>query len=219
MASRPGMSSSRTHLKSTLAELFPNAWELADFLQDLPGGPSLIKLLPDPQVAPSRYLSAAVNQLLAKGFIDTAFIDALLHAFPRPEPQERIRRLAYLLDVDIWSSQVPVPTPTSPPQTTTPPKLPLTIDALILTALQDEMEGIKHIVGPDRCTQRRDEKGLGYFVAHFESLNVAVACTDEMGEKAVIERAGELITELSPRALAMCGICVGPTPSSRGSPL
>lgn len=90
------------------------------------------------------------------------------------------------------------------------------IDALILCALQDELEAVLALGegGPAGWTQQRDAMGFRCYLRRFDSsrggqLRIAAAWTGEMGRLAAANRAQQLIRELDPACLAMCGICAG----------
>ncbi|CAN93783.1 hypothetical protein sce3623 [Sorangium cellulosum So ce56] len=90
------------------------------------------------------------------------------------------------------------------------------VDALIVTALQDELEAVLALGegGRDGWREARDPGGFPYFVRDLpndrgEPLRVAAAWSGRMGESAAAARAQGLIEELDPGCLAMCGICAG----------
>ncbi|WP_437978623.1 pentapeptide repeat-containing protein [Sorangium sp. So ce295] len=90
------------------------------------------------------------------------------------------------------------------------------VDALIVTALQDELEAVLALGegGRDGWREARDPGGFPYFVRDLpndrgEPLRIAAAWSGRMGESAAAARAQGLIEELDPGCLAMCGICAG----------
>jgi nucleoside phosphorylase len=92
---------------------------------------------------------------------------------------------------------------------------PPDIDALIVTALLDELEAVLSLGegGREGWETREDPKGYPYHVRDFERedgtpLRVAAATFDKMAEAAGI-RAASLIEHLTPKCIAMCGICAG----------
>src|SRR5690349_14037454 len=90
------------------------------------------------------------------------------------------------------------------------------VDVLILTALQDELEAVLALGEAGRAgwQEQRDSAGFRYFVRGFPSapsevLKVAAAWSGEMGARAAAMRAQQLLNEIDPACLAMCGICAG----------
>ncbi|XXX81942.1 pentapeptide repeat-containing protein [Sorangium sp. So ce134] len=90
------------------------------------------------------------------------------------------------------------------------------VDALIVTALQDELEAVLALGegGRDGWREARDPAGFPYYVRELPNdrgkpLRVAAAWSGRMGESAAAARAQGLIDELDPGCLAMCGICAG----------
>ncbi|WP_437492801.1 pentapeptide repeat-containing protein [Sorangium sp. So ce1014] len=96
-----------------------------------------------------------------------------------------------------------------------PPNLPTgRVDALVVTALQDELEAVLAQGGRDGWREARDAAGFPYYVRELpndrgQPLRVAAAWSGRMGESAAAARAQGLIEELDPGCLAMCGICAG----------
>ncbi|WP_437785946.1 pentapeptide repeat-containing protein [Sorangium sp. So ce1097] len=90
------------------------------------------------------------------------------------------------------------------------------VDALVVTALQHELEAVLALGegGRDGWREARDPAGFPYYVRELpndrgEPLRVAAAWSGRMGESAAAARAQGLIEELDPGCLAMCGICAG----------
>ncbi|WP_437563742.1 pentapeptide repeat-containing protein [Sorangium sp. So ce542] len=90
------------------------------------------------------------------------------------------------------------------------------VDALVVTALQDELEAVLALgeAGRDGWREARDPAGFPYYVRELPNdrgapLRVAAAWSGRMGESAAAARAQGLIDELDPGCLAMCGICAG----------
>jgi hypothetical protein len=89
------------------------------------------------------------------------------------------------------------------------------VDALILCALQDELEAVlAHDVGAESWKENKDAEGFRFHRRTFDNrrggeLRVVVAWTGEMGRLRAANRAQQLIRELDPACLAMCGICAG----------
>ncbi|WP_437948073.1 pentapeptide repeat-containing protein [Sorangium sp. So ce296] len=93
---------------------------------------------------------------------------------------------------------------------------PARVDALVVTALQDEIEAVLSLgeAGRDGWREARDPAGFPYYVRELPNdrgapLRVAAAWSGRMGESAAAARAQGLIDELDPGCLAMCGICAG----------
>ncbi|HZF56167.1 MAG TPA: pentapeptide repeat-containing protein, partial [Polyangiaceae bacterium] len=92
---------------------------------------------------------------------------------------------------------------------------PHDIDALIVTALFEELEAVLSLGdgGRDGWEDSRDPKGYPFHVRTFEredgtELRVAAATFNKMAEAAGL-RAASLIEHLEPKCIAMCGICAG----------
>jgi tetratricopeptide (TPR) repeat protein len=90
------------------------------------------------------------------------------------------------------------------------------INVLILTALQDELEAVLALGDGGRAewVAQRDLGGFPYFRRSFSSdrggsFTVAAAWIGEMGERTAAIRGQQLLHELDPSCLAMCGICAG----------
>ncbi|MGK3983223.1 pentapeptide repeat-containing protein [Sorangium sp. So ce136] len=90
------------------------------------------------------------------------------------------------------------------------------VDALVVTALQDELEAVLALGegGRDGWREARDPAGFPYYVRELpndrgQPLRVGAAWSGRMGESAAAARAQGLIEELDPGCLAMCGICAG----------
>ncbi|HSO00485.1 MAG TPA: hypothetical protein VLS89_19470, partial [Candidatus Nanopelagicales bacterium] len=89
-------------------------------------------------------------------------------------------------------------------------------DVLILTALQDELEAVLALGegAKQGWKEKRDGDGFRYHLrklpgAYAEPLVIAAAWTGDMAEPVTVLRAQQLIEELKPACLAMCGICAG----------
>lgn len=90
-------------------------------------------------------------------------------------------------------------------------------DALIITALLDELEAVLAFGAEGRAswTTERDSDGFPFHHREFQredgggTLRIAAASFDEMGPSVTAARASALIKELDPACLAMCGICAG----------
>ncbi|WP_437842502.1 pentapeptide repeat-containing protein [Sorangium sp. So ce1153] len=85
-------------------------------------------------------------------------------------------------------------------------------DALIVTALLDELEAV--LAHGGAWLEAKDADGYRYHIREFEmedgtGFRIAAATFDKMGEAAAAARAASLIKELDPACLAMCGICAG----------
>ena len=90
-------------------------------------------------------------------------------------------------------------------------------DALIITALFDELEAVLAFGegGKAGWTKGRDSDGFPFHYRELpreggtEPLRIAAASFDEMGGTMTAARASLLIKHLNPKCLAMCGICAG----------
>ncbi|WP_437838313.1 pentapeptide repeat-containing protein [Sorangium sp. So ce1153] len=89
-------------------------------------------------------------------------------------------------------------------------------DVVILTALHDELEALLALGDGGRpgWEEHRDQQRFRYFRRRFRhddgsELAVAAAWIGEMGERAATSRGQQLVQELNPTCLAMCGICAG----------
>ncbi|WP_437913721.1 pentapeptide repeat-containing protein [Sorangium sp. So ce302] len=90
------------------------------------------------------------------------------------------------------------------------------IDVLVVVALQDELEGVlaQGDGGAAGWRELRDLGGFRYYrralpSAHGGSLAVAAAWIGEAGQRTAAIRGQQLLAELDPACLAMCGICAG----------
>jgi WD40 repeat protein/nucleoside phosphorylase len=94
---------------------------------------------------------------------------------------------------------------------------PRQVDALIITALIDELEAVLAFGerGKNAWTPHNDPDGFPFHYRELpredggSPLRLAAASFDEMGESATATRATALIKYLDPACLAMCGICAG----------
>jgi WD40 repeat protein/nucleoside phosphorylase/type II secretory pathway predicted ATPase ExeA len=90
------------------------------------------------------------------------------------------------------------------------------LDVVILAALQDELEAVLALGEGGRAgwEEKRDLQKFRYFRRRFprdggRDLVIAAAWIGEMGERAATSRGQQLVKELNPACLAMCGICAG----------
>ncbi|WP_437682868.1 pentapeptide repeat-containing protein [Sorangium sp. So ce131] len=90
------------------------------------------------------------------------------------------------------------------------------VDALIATALEDELEAVLALGEGDRdgWQEARDRGGFPYHLREIpndrgEPLRVAAAWTGRTGESAAAARAQALVDALDPGCLAVCGVCAG----------
>ncbi len=90
------------------------------------------------------------------------------------------------------------------------------VDVLILTALQDELEAVLALGERARAgwRERKDEEGFRLYRRAIPNgreatLTIAAAWIGKMGPSAAARRAQQLVKELDPACLAMCGICAG----------
>lgn len=109
---------------------------------------------------------------------------------------------------------------TAPVRETAPrpaPKAPEDrLDVVILVALHDELEAVLALGEGGRAgwEEKRDLQKFRYFRRRFpreggRDLVIAAAWIGEMGERAATSRGQQLVQELNPACLAMCGICAG----------
>ncbi len=103
-----------------------------------------------------------------------------------------------------------------------PASEPGPVDVLIVTAVQDELDGLLAISGREGWIETRDLGGFRYYLRSLPSerggqLVFAAAWLGQMGERTAALRGQQLVTELEPECLAMCGICAGdPKKVARG---
>ena len=90
------------------------------------------------------------------------------------------------------------------------------LDVVNLVALQDELEAVLALGegGRGEWEEKRDLQKFRYFRRRFSregarDLVIAAAWIGEMGERAATSRGQQLVQELNPTCLAMCGICAG----------
>ena len=90
------------------------------------------------------------------------------------------------------------------------------LDVVILVALHDELEAVLALGEGGRAgwEEKRDLQRFRYFRRRFpraggRELVIAAAWIGEMGERAAASRGQQLVQELNPACLAMCGICAG----------
>src|SRR5262245_58491285 len=90
------------------------------------------------------------------------------------------------------------------------------VDVLVVTALQDELDAVLELHAPEE-SQWQEARDLHGFRYHYREIanergvpfRIAAAWAGEMGESAAAARAQQLIDDLDPTCLAMCGICAG----------
>ncbi len=92
------------------------------------------------------------------------------------------------------------------------------VHVLILVALQDELEALLSIEidgsGREAWSEECDLSGFRYYRRRIfnrlrETIEVATAWIGEMGQRSAAIRGQQLLVELDPSCLAMCGICAG----------
>ncbi|WP_129347893.1 NACHT domain-containing protein [Sorangium cellulosum] len=90
------------------------------------------------------------------------------------------------------------------------------VDALVVTALEDELEAVLALGdgGRDGWREARDRGGFPCWLREIpgergQPLRVAAACSGRMGERAAALRAQGLIDQLDPGCLAVAGVCAG----------
>jgi WD40 repeat protein/nucleoside phosphorylase len=100
--------------------------------------------------------------------------------------------------------------------TTPRPAVSDRLDVVILVALPDELEAVLALGAGGRAgwEERRDLQRFKYFQRRFareggRELGIAAAWIGEEGELAATSRGHQLVQELNPICLAMCGICSG----------
>jgi nucleoside phosphorylase len=94
---------------------------------------------------------------------------------------------------------------------------PFQLDALIITALMDELEAVlaSGEGGKEAWMASEDPEGFPFHYRELprenggSPLRIAATSFDEMGESVTAARATALIKHLDPACLAMCGICAG----------
>jgi len=95
---------------------------------------------------------------------------------------------------------------------TLPPEPTPNVDVLILTAVQDELDAVLSLA--DGWRQSRDSEGYRLYTIEFitekgHPFTIGVAWIGEMGKQSAAIRGKQLIDELRPSSLAMCGVCAG----------
>ncbi len=90
------------------------------------------------------------------------------------------------------------------------------VDVLIITALQDELTAVLALggAGEGGWKATRDRSGLPYHLREFRNdrgkrFLVAAAWSGQLGGRSAVARTQQLIDDLAPASLAMCGICAG----------
>lgn len=86
------------------------------------------------------------------------------------------------------------------------------IDILILTAVQDELDAVLALA--DAWRESHDAEGYRLFLREFQTekgqpFTVGAAWIGEMGKQSAAIRGKQLLDELRPSCLAMCGVCAG----------
>lgn len=89
---------------------------------------------------------------------------------------------------------------------------PRHVDVLILTAVQDELEAVLALASG--WNESRDNEGFRLHIREFVTsrgrpFTVATAWIGEMGKQSAAIRGKQLLDELHPTCLAMCGVCAG----------
>ncbi len=89
-------------------------------------------------------------------------------------------------------------------------------DVLVITALQDELDAVLGVGGPEPVGWQaiRDADGYVYHArslpaAQGGTLSIAAAWIGELGASAAAARGAALVKELDPSCIAMSGICAG----------
>ena len=89
---------------------------------------------------------------------------------------------------------------------------PRQVDVLILTAVQDELHAVLEL--GDGWIESRDVEGFRLYTREFitsrgQPFTIATAWIGEMGKQPAAIRGKQLLDELHPTCLAMCGVCAG----------
>jgi WD40 repeat protein/nucleoside phosphorylase len=88
------------------------------------------------------------------------------------------------------------------------------IDVLVITALDEELEALRRVTGDQSWRLDYSRNNWSYYRRSINcegrrTLHVAAACPGKTGSISAATLAAQLITELDPGYLAMCGICAG----------
>jgi nucleoside phosphorylase len=89
------------------------------------------------------------------------------------------------------------------------------VDVLVIAALKEEFDALLEVTGGEEAWEKFSNQNFTkYYFRDFESeqgfsFRVAAMWAHKMGATAAAALATELTRELSPRCLAMCGICAG----------
>jgi nucleoside phosphorylase len=83
------------------------------------------------------------------------------------------------------------------------------VDVLIITAIKEEYDAARAVVGPSRWTDHDAGGEAPYATARFRSLSVALARPARMGGRSAAAITTTLADRLRPTCLAMCGVCAG----------
>jgi WD40 repeat protein/nucleoside phosphorylase len=86
------------------------------------------------------------------------------------------------------------------------------VDVLVLAAVQDELDAVRSLA--DGWQESRDNEGYRLYTREFQTdrghrLTLATAWIGEMGKQSAAIRGKQLLDELHPSCLAMCGVCAG----------
>lgn len=92
------------------------------------------------------------------------------------------------------------------------PEPPQNVDVLILTAVQDELDAVLSTV--EAWRESRDAEGYRLYTREFHTekghpFTICAAWIGEMGKQSAAIRGKQLLDELRPSCLAMCGVCAG----------
>lgn len=85
------------------------------------------------------------------------------------------------------------------------------VDVLIVTALKDELDALLDVTREQVEWQASEDspRWAGSFDGRAGPLRVVATWLPKMGPLAAVGWTGDLVDELGPRALAMCGVCAG----------
>ncbi|MEV6848251.1 hypothetical protein [Actinoplanes sp. NPDC051411] len=83
------------------------------------------------------------------------------------------------------------------------------MDVLIITAIKQEYDAAREVVGPKKWTEHDPDGDTPYATASAGSLSVALARPIRMGGRSTAAITTTLTDRLRPECLAMCGVCAG----------
>jgi len=201
------VSSAEDEIRRLLVSLY-NYGEMVRFVHAGPHGERLAAKLPITQSSLEDVAAEVVAVYSREGFLDDSFFDRLIRDRPRRGTDiARVQR--------VWTTK------TARSALEPSAELSTRVDALIVTALKDELDALLN-VGTRLSADWKpgsDSWGLPYYrgcivSSRGRSLEIVAAQSSEMGETDAATTATRLICELTekksrPRCIAMCGICAG----------